>query len=84
MSPFTHKVTGTDYETHHRGSTSLGSYSTLLRSSPGYLDIVPNGQGYRHIALFSPLTSSQPIFLTEGEWEVSEEIKAVDLKRRLM
>ncbi|KAH0825917.1 peptidase S9B [Lanmaoa asiatica] len=43
-----------------------------LRSgdSPAYLDIVPTQDGYNHIALFDPATSSTPRFLTSGTWEV--------------
>ncbi|WVO18103.1 hypothetical protein L204_105805 [Cryptococcus depauperatus] len=44
----------------------------------GYLDIVPNN-GYNHIAFFSPLNSTKPIWLTKGEWEVTE-ISGVDDK----
>ena len=51
---------------------------------PGYLDIVPNPSGYRHIALFSPVDAPEPIFLTEGDWEVAGGIASVDINRRLM
>ncbi|WWC73095.1 uncharacterized protein I206_107060 [Kwoniella pini CBS 10737] len=37
----------------------------------GYLDIIPN-EGYNHIALFSPINATQPIWITSGEWEVTE------------
>ncbi|WWC64025.1 uncharacterized protein I303_106631 [Kwoniella dejecticola CBS 10117] len=37
----------------------------------GYLDIVPN-EGYNHIALFSPINATHPIWITSGEWEVTE------------
>ncbi|KAF9038656.1 dipeptidyl peptidase IV N-terminal region-domain-containing protein [Panaeolus papilionaceus] len=46
----------------------------------GYLDIVPTPEGYNHIALFSPPTSSKPLFLTNGEWEVVGGIQGVDKK----
>ena len=36
----------------------------------GYLDIVPN-KGYNHVAFFSPLDASEPIWITEGQWEVA-------------
>jgi len=47
----------------------------------GYLDIVPTPEGYNHIALFSPVDSSTPIFLTTGEWEVTSGIYAIDVNR---
>jgi dipeptidyl aminopeptidase len=36
----------------------------------GYLDMVPNN-GYMHIALFTPLDATEPVWLTAGEWEVA-------------
>ncbi|KAJ9106205.1 hypothetical protein QFC21_001349 [Naganishia friedmannii] len=47
---------------------------------PGYLDVVPTKEGYPHIALFAPVTSSEPIWITKGEWEVASGISGVDLK----
>lgn len=43
-----------------------------------YLDILPNKEGYNHIALFSPADSSIPRWLTTGEWEVTGKILRVD------
>ncbi|ORY33110.1 putative dipeptidyl-peptidase [Naematelia encephala] len=37
---------------------------------PGYLDIVPN-EGYNHIAFFSPITATEPTWITSGDWEVT-------------
>lgn len=51
---------------------------------PGYLDLVPDANGFVHVAYFSPSTSSAPIFLTSGEWEVAGGIDKVDLERGLM
>ncbi|WVF65548.1 hypothetical protein IAT40_000276 [Kwoniella sp. CBS 6097] len=48
----------------------------------GYLDIVPN-EGYSHIAFFSPLNATRPIWVTSGEWEVTE-ISGVDANRGLI
>jgi dipeptidyl aminopeptidase len=42
----------------------------------GYLDIVPN-EGFNHIAFFSPANSTTPIWITSGEWEVTQ-ISRVD------
>ncbi|KAK8844035.1 hypothetical protein IAR55_006829 [Kwoniella newhampshirensis] len=44
----------------------------------GYLDIVPN-EGFNHIAFFSPYNASKPIWITSGEWEVTQ-ISAVDTR----
>ncbi|KAF8677639.1 Dipeptidyl aminopeptidase [Rhizoctonia solani] len=49
-----------------------------LKQTPGYLDILPTPKGYNHIALFSPPDSSDPIWLTSGEWEVTGSVLAVD------
>ncbi|TFK19411.1 dipeptidyl-peptidase [Coprinopsis marcescibilis] len=49
-----------------------------------YLDIVPNSDGFNHIALFSPATSETPLWLTTGNWEVTGTIRGVDLERRLV
>ncbi|KAF9511355.1 hypothetical protein BS47DRAFT_1330979 [Hydnum rufescens UP504] len=43
-----------------------------------YLDILPNKEGYNHIALFSPADSSIPRWLTAGDWEVTGRILRVD------
>jgi len=45
---------------------------------------VPTPEGYNHIALFSPATSSTPRFLTSGNWEVTGGIQSVDAKRGLV
>lgn len=50
----------------------------------GYLDVLPDAKGFRHIALFSPVDASMPTFLTSGEWEVAGTIERVDLHRKLM
>ncbi len=51
---------------------------------PSYLDIVPDMDGYNHIALFSPASSSTPRFLTTGPWEVTDGVQAVDFKKGLV
>ena len=51
-------------------------------SLEAYIDIVPNN-GYDHLALFSPLNSSEPFFLTSGEWEVTD-IAGVDPVKNLI
>ncbi|KAK2467357.1 hypothetical protein APHAL10511_000592 [Amanita phalloides] len=47
----------------------------------GYLDVVPDTDGYNHIALFSPASSGTPRFLTSGAWEVTSGIKAVNAEK---
>lgn len=49
----------------------------------GYLDVIPDPEGYMHLALFSPANAKEPIFLTNGEWEIDGVIRGVDLKKRL-
>ena len=71
--------------TRQQGQT-IHPVPSSLRSgdSPAYLDIVPTQDGYKHIALFDPATSSTPRFLTSGPWEVVDGIQAVDTQRGLM
>lgn len=42
----------------------------------GYLDLIPR-EGYNHIALFHPVDATKPIWLTYGDWEVTD-INAID------
>ena len=56
----------------------------ILGEAEAYLDIVPTPEGYNHIALFSPASSSTPHFLTSGPWEVVGGIKGVDLEKGLV
>ena len=53
---------------------------------PSYLDIVPDQDGYNHIALFSPASANAqpPRFLTTGPWEVTDGVLAVDLEKGLV
>lgn len=43
---------------------------------------MPN-QGYNHIALFTPLNASKPLWITAGEWEVTE-ISGLDSEKGLV
>lgn len=45
---------------------------------------MPTPEGYNHIALFSPVDSSTPRFLTAGDWEVTDGILGVDPLQGLM
>jgi dipeptidyl aminopeptidase len=51
---------------------------------PSYLDIVPDKDGYNHIAVFSPASSSTPRFLTTGPWEVMGSVRAVDFEKGIV
>lgn len=51
---------------------------------PGYLDIIPDSNGFNHIAYFSPPDSDSPVFLTSGNWEVDGGIKGVDVGRGIV
>jgi dipeptidyl aminopeptidase len=61
----------------------LDNSKTSTISEVYYIDIVPNEKGFNHIAFFS-VDAKDPVFLTEGEWEVAGEIQSIDIKRRLM
>ncbi|KAJ7849979.1 dipeptidyl aminopeptidase [Mycena olivaceomarginata] len=55
--------------------------STLSAGTVGtaYLDVLPTPEGFSHLALFSPASSSTPIWLTSGEWEVTKGVMGVDI-----
>lgn len=52
--------------------------------SPKYIDIADNGDGYMHLALYSVNESSEPTWLTTGDWEVISGTVVVDGVNRLM
>lgn len=70
---------------HPRQSQAIIPLTEALTSGidTGYLDLVPTAEGFNHVALFSPATSSTPRFLTKGDWEVTE-ILGVDPHKRLV
>lgn len=49
----------------------------------GYLDVIPDREGYMHLALFSPANTKEPVFLTQGSWEIDGTIQGVDRERKL-
>ncbi|KAL7793681.1 dipeptidyl peptidase IV N-terminal region domain-containing protein [Trichoderma ceciliae] len=53
------------------------------RPEDGYVDMVIY-DGYDHIGYFTPLTNSEPIMLTSGQWEVDDAPSAVDLANNLV
>jgi dipeptidyl aminopeptidase len=52
----------------------------LAAKSTAYLDIIENGDGFKHLAFYPNATSPEPIFLTFGAWEVDKLLHA-DIKR---
>ncbi|CAG8541103.1 11966_t:CDS:10, partial [Acaulospora morrowiae] len=64
-----------------RSMIYLKKFGSLTQDA--YLDIVVNN-GYNHLALFSPIDSNTPQFLTSGNWEVVGGVQAVDYKRELV
>ncbi|GAA5989679.1 hypothetical protein JCM5350_001661 [Sporobolomyces pararoseus] len=66
---------------HSQSSTSTAPIPSY---PPGYLDILPSPSGFNHLAYFSPADSKEPVFLTEGDWEIDGEIQMVDVQRGLV
>lgn len=62
----------------------MPSNLTAVTGIDAYLDIVPNHEGFNHIALFSSASSDTPRFLTSGPWEVTGKIQGIDAKKGLM
>ncbi|SNX87358.1 related to dipeptidyl aminopeptidase [Melanopsichium pennsylvanicum] len=56
------------------------SQHDLSLGSTAYLDLVVSQDGYRHLAYYDSARSDQPIFLTQGKWEIAA-LKYVDAKR---
>ena len=53
-----------------------------LNTTGAYLEILPSASGFRHIAIFSSADAGEPVFITDGQWEVDGDIKHVDLERK--
>ncbi|KAI9486848.1 MAG: dipeptidyl peptidase IV N-terminal region-domain-containing protein [Benjaminiella poitrasii] len=55
-------------------------------SSPQYLDIIDNEDGYMHLALLKASTDAndEPLWLTSGDWEVIPGTVEVDHDRQLV
>lgn len=50
-----------------------------------YLDVVDDGNGFMHLAMFDPVDAKEPTrFLTEGEWEVVDGSVVVDGVREIV
>lgn len=54
-----------------------------VAGTDAYLDILPNHEGFNHIALLSS-ASDTPLFLTSGPWEVIGKIQGIDAKKGLV
>jgi len=67
-------------QTIHPVPSALASFV----GTNAYLDIVPTPEGFNHIALFNPADSSEPQFLTSGDWEVTGGIAGVGAKKGLV
>ncbi|KAJ6581126.1 dipeptidyl aminopeptidase [Mycena capillaripes] len=59
--------------------SSLVSSLSAGTVAAAYLDVLPTPEGFNHLALFSPPSSSTPIWLTSGEWEVTNGVMGVDI-----
>ena len=57
---------------------------SMVGSNSAYLDVLPNEDGYNHIALFSPVDSSIPKWLTSGPWEVTSGVLGVDVDKAIV
>jgi hypothetical protein len=57
---------------------------TEVTGIDAYLDIMPDHEGFNHIALFSSASSDTPRFLTSGPWEVDGKIQGIDAEKGLM
>ncbi|KAJ6624869.1 dipeptidyl peptidase IV N-terminal region-domain-containing protein [Mycena sp. CBHHK59/15] len=64
--------------------TTLVSSLSAGTAVAAYIDVVPTPEGFNHLALFSPPTSSTPIWLTSGEWEVTKGVMGVDIKNGIV
>lgn len=53
------------------------------RPDDGYVDLIIY-EGFRHLALFSPIGTKTPKMLTKGRWEVVDGTQAIDLERGLV
>lgn len=53
------------------------------REHDGYVDTIIY-EGYDHLAYFSPLNSTEPVMLTEGDWEVVSAPSGVNLEKNLV
>ena len=53
------------------------------RPNDGYIDTVIHN-GYDHLAYFTPLDNSDPVMLTEGQWEVVKAPSALALDQSLV
>ncbi|KAJ7074230.1 dipeptidyl aminopeptidase [Mycena amicta] len=67
-----------NFQNIHALPNALVSSLSSGTVSAAYLDVVPTKEGFNHLALFSPASSSTPIWLTSGSWEVTKGVLSVD------
>ncbi|KAG9292736.1 hypothetical protein G9A89_008324 [Geosiphon pyriformis] len=53
------------------------------REKDAYIDLV-HRNGYNHLAIFSPLDSDKPQWITGGDWEVVKAASTVDLDQEIV
>ncbi|KAI9144871.1 dipeptidyl peptidase IV N-terminal region-domain-containing protein [Paraphysoderma sedebokerense] len=51
-------------------------------AQPSYIDMIPHN-GYIHLAWFKSVKEKEPVFLTSGDWEVTD-IKGLDTEKGLV
>ncbi|KAJ7281993.1 dipeptidyl aminopeptidase [Mycena rebaudengoi] len=59
------------FQTIYPLPTSLVSSLSTGTVAAAYIDVVPTPEGFNHLALFSPASNPNPIWLTSGQWEVT-------------
>ncbi|CDZ97247.1 dipeptidyl aminopeptidase [Phaffia rhodozyma] len=57
------------------GKGWLDHFQYVVPYGQGYLDVIPNSEGFNHIAFFPLTSAAKPVWITEGNWEVDGEIK---------
>ncbi|ORX95337.1 hypothetical protein K493DRAFT_324651 [Basidiobolus meristosporus CBS 931.73] len=81
MAKLTRREAATDegWLDWHQAVSYVPANGTTGVQEGGYIDIVEHS-GYKHLALYTPVTAEKPVYLTRGEWEVNS-ILGVDAVR---
>lgn len=66
-----------------RNSIHIPANSSQGRVDDGYLDVIVH-DGFEHLAYFSPLTSTKPLMLTSGPYQITDGQIAPDLDRGIV
>lgn len=56
----------------------------LPLKSGGYLDVIPTPEGFDHIAFFPKADTTNPFWITRGEWEVTGPIEGVNEEKGIV